>query len=141
MAGAGLNILPPDKFDGDSDFDRFTKLLTAYMGCQDSDYVQLMGQAHRAAGPITQEALDALDQAMIDGGRDQGQFALLNTRLYYVLISLTDKAASTIVDNAQNSNGIEAWRRLCERYSRTNQHKSIMSFVAIMSMNYQMIKH
>ena len=134
MAGAGLKLLPPDKFDGDTDFDRFTKLLTAYMGCQDSDYVEMMNQAERAVGPITQDALDALDQAMTRNGRDEGQFALLNTRLYYVLISLTDKAAFTIVDNVQNSNGIEAWRRLRERYLRSDQQKSIMSLVAIMAM-------
>ena len=37
-----MKLLPPDKFDGDSDFERFTKLLNAYMGWQDADYVQLM---------------------------------------------------------------------------------------------------
>ena len=58
----------------------------------------------------------------------------MKTRLYYVLISLTDKAAFTIVDNAHNSNGMEAWRRLRERYSRTNQQKSIVSLVASMAM-------
>ena len=135
MAGAGLKLLPPDKCDGDSDFDRFTKLLCAYMGCQDNDYVHMMTSPQTAAGiEIGTAALDTLDQAFRQRGREEGQLAILNTRLYYVLISLTDKAAFTIVDNVQNSNGMEAWRRLRERYSRTNQQKSIMSLVAIMGM-------
>ena len=107
MAGAGLKLLPPDKFDGDSDFERFTKLLCAYMGCQDTDYVHIM-TAPQTAGTIVigPAELDILDQAFRDRGRDEGQLALMHTRLYYVLISLTDKAAFTIVDNVQNSNGV-----------------------------------
>ena len=51
-----------------------------------------------------------------------------------MLISLTEKSAYTIVDNVQHSNGMEAWRRLRERYLRTNRQKSIMSLAAIMAM-------
>ena len=38
------------------------------------------------------------------------------------------------MDNVTDANGMEAWRRLRERYSRTNQQQSIMSLVAIMGM-------
>ena len=60
MAGAGLKLLPPDKYDGDSDFERFTKLLSAYMGCQDTDYVHMMTTTHETAGEIGPAALEAL---------------------------------------------------------------------------------
>ena len=56
MAGAGLKILPPDKYDGESDFERFTKLLWAYMGCQDNDYVHIMSTTQDATGEINQTA-------------------------------------------------------------------------------------
>ena len=51
-----------------------------------------------------------------------------------MLISLTEKGAFTIVDNVQDSNGMEAWRKLSEHYARTNRQKSVMSLVAIMAM-------
>ena len=110
MAGAGLKLIPPEKFDGDSDFDRFTKLLWAYMGCQDNDYVHMMNTAQQAVAPLGEEALGVLDRAFTDSGRDAGTLAVMSTRLCYVLISLTDKSAYTIVDNVHNSNGMEARR-------------------------------
>ena len=61
MIGPGLKLLPPDKFDGDSDYERFTKLLYAYMGCQDNDYVHMMHTAGTANGPIGAEGLQEME--------------------------------------------------------------------------------
>ena len=57
MAGAGLRLLPPDKFDGDTDFERFTKLLYAYLGSQDGDYVHMMTTTQDATTEIGTVAL------------------------------------------------------------------------------------
>ena len=122
MAGPGLKLLPPETFDGDSDFERFTKLLSAYLGSQDNDYVHMMTTATQANGQIGPTAMEALDAAFQQRGREAGELTVMKTRLYYVLISLTDKAAFTIVDNVQESNGMEAWRRLRERYSLSLIH-------------------
>ena len=45
MAGSGMKLLPPDKYDGETDFERFAKLLNAYMGCEDQDYPDILRNA------------------------------------------------------------------------------------------------
>ena len=134
MAGVGMRLQPPDKYDGDTDFDRFAKLLKAYMGCQDRDYSDLLHYAETSQTPITQTELTVMNNNAMTRGREDGEFKVLNSPFYYVLISLTDKGAFTIVDNVEDSNGMEAWRRLCERYAKTKRQKSVMSLVAIMAM-------
>ena len=129
-----MRLQPPDKYDGETDFDRFSKLLRAYMGCQDRDYSDMLHHAETSQTPITQTELNVMNDNAVTRGREDGEFKVLNSRLYYVLISLTDKGAFTIVDNVEDSNGMEAWRRLCERYARTKRQKSVMSLVAIMGM-------
>ena len=53
MAGPGLKLNPPDKYDGETDFERFSKLLNAHMGCQDNDYCDMLEVATRSPTPIT----------------------------------------------------------------------------------------
>ena len=130
----GVKLCPPPKCDGETDFERFTKLLNAYLGCGNPDYVTLLESAVEERLPITPEVLQRLADAHQRSGRQPGVFALLNHILYYVLISLTEKSAFTIVDNVESSNGMGAWRRLNDRYSRTQRQKSVMSLVAIMGM-------
>ena len=65
----------------------------------------------------------------------EGEFLLLNAKLYYVIISLTDKGAYTIVDAIDDYNGMEAWRRLSERYARTRRQKSVMALATLMNMS------
>ena len=57
MAGAGMRLQPPDKYDGETDFDRFSKLLRAYMGCQDRDYSDMLHHAETSQTPITHTEL------------------------------------------------------------------------------------
>ena len=53
MAGAGMKLLTPGKYDGEAYFERFAKLLNAYMGCQDNDYCDMLEVAARLIAPIT----------------------------------------------------------------------------------------
>ena len=52
MAGAGLKRLPPDKYDGFTDFERFAKLLKAYMGCENNDYCDMLDAGAKKADTI-----------------------------------------------------------------------------------------
>ena len=114
-----MKLLPPDKYDGETDFERFAKLLNAYMGCQDTDYCDMLEVAATRDAPITIADINGMATTSVQRGRDEREFKLRNARLYYVLISLTDKGAFTIVDNVEDSNGMEAWRKLSERYARS----------------------
>ena len=119
---------------GETGVERFAKLLNAYMGCQDSDYCDMLEVAAKRGAPITIADINGMATTSVQRGRAEGEFKLLNARLYYVLISLTDKGAFTIVDSVDDSNGMEAWHRLAERYARSQRQKSVMSLVAIMGM-------
>ncbi len=46
---------------------------------------------------------------------------------------LTEGVAYTIVDNAPGTEGLEAWRRLHERFAKTKTQTTIMQLVAIVS--------
>ena len=81
MAGPGMKLLPPDKFDGDTDFERFVKRMTAYVGCRDANYCQLLTTAERSTEEIDNDVLTALDQDLQREGRAAGLVETLNTRL------------------------------------------------------------
>ena len=55
---SGVKLLPPPKYEGNSDFDRFAKLMYAYLGCESQDYVNMMERAEEEVLPITQQYLD-----------------------------------------------------------------------------------
>ena len=125
-----MKLLPPERYDGETDFERFAKLLTAYMGCQDTDYCDMLEVASKRDAPITTADINGMATTSVQRGREPGELKLLNARLYYVLISLTDKGAFTIVDNVEDSNGMESWRKLSDRFARTKRQMAVMSLVA-----------
>ena len=60
MAGPGMKLPPPEKYDGDTDFERFAKLLKAYMGCENNDYCGMLEVAVKRPTPFTKEVITAL---------------------------------------------------------------------------------
>ena len=55
-----MKLLPPEKYDGETDFERFAKLLNAYMDCQDNIYHGMLEAATRkGAVPFTSEDMTA----------------------------------------------------------------------------------
>ena len=120
MAGTGVKLLPPPKFDGETDFDKFSKLLRAYMGASNTSYGGLFTDAiARGTNEVDDPHLANLRQAHTEAGYEQGELDQMNHTLYYVLASLPQKSAFTIVDQVENNSGLEAFRRLHERLART----------------------
>ena len=51
--------------------------------------------------------------------------------LYYALVGLVDGSAYELVDQIEDGNGFEAWRRLYERHARTNNQIALMVFAIL----------
>ena len=50
----GIRLRPPDKYDGETDFEHFAKLLRAYMGCEERIYeAMLQAAADKGSEPFT----------------------------------------------------------------------------------------
>ena len=96
----------------------------------------LEAATNKGAAPFTKEEMTAYAaESVTRYKRTEVEFLLLNAKLYYVLISLTDKGAYTTVDAIDDFNGMEAWRRLSERYARTKRQKSVMALATLMNMS------
>ena len=57
-------------------------------------------------------------------------------KLFYVLITVTDKAPLLIIQSVTSGNGIEAWRRLCHRYKPQVQLQSMGTLTTILEATF-----
>ena len=73
--------------------------------------------------------------AHVHGGGAQGEFQKMNARLYFVLVSLTDKGAFAIVDQVENDIAMDALRRLHDSSATARRQTSVAALVAVMGMN------
>jgi len=119
MAGTeGLvrfKIEPPPKYNGTGNFEEFAKRFTNYMSLFNVRYGDLMRKAANNPTPVLTARLDELDGLEADGSTRK-----MASVLYYVLAGLVDGPAYVLVDQVEDSNGLEAWRLLYQRYARTN---------------------
>ena len=121
MAGnLKLRIDPPAKFNG-TDYETFAKKLRNYMCLSDLNYAECMNWAVKRTTEITREQLRERD---VDEER-AGYNEKLGSLFYYVLSGLVEGSAYTIVDQIEDSNGFEAWRRLHARYAKTKMQSAI----------------
>ena len=67
---------------------------------------------------------------------DAGTTEKLSSLFYYVLSGLTEGPAYTIVDQIEDANGFEAWRRLSNRYAKTKLQSAIMTLVTIVNTKF-----
>ena len=78
--------------------------------------------------PVLTARLDSLDD-----GLETGTTRKMASVLYYVLAGLVDGPAYVLVDQVEDSNGLEAWRLLYQRYARTNIQNAIMTLVTLVN--------
>ena len=132
MAGnLKLRIDPPSKFSGRENYEEFSKKLRNYMCLSDLRYAELMTWSTRRTTEIT---LTQLRERDVD--EQAGITEKLSSLFYYVLSGLMEGPAYTIVDQIEDSNGFEAWRRLHTRYARTKMQSAIMKLVTIVSTKF-----
>ena len=57
--------------------------------------------------------------------------------LYYTLVSLVEGSAYTILEQVEEENGLEAYRKLYLRFAKTKMQNAIMRMAAIINMKFQ----
>ena len=128
--GLKLRIDPPAKFSGSS-YEEFAKKLRNYMCLSDLAYADLMNWATKQPTTITRQQMHERD---VD---EKFETTLkLSYLFYYVLSGLTEGPAYTIVDQIEDANGLEAWRRLAQRYAKTKLQNAIMMLVSIVNTKF-----
>lgn len=102
------------------------------MCLSDLAYSELMGWASRQTDTITRTQLRERDVAE----QHTGATERLGSLLYYVLSGLVEGPAYTIVDQIEDANGLEAWRRLHVRFAKTKLQSAIMRLVTIVTTKF-----
>ena len=129
-----LKIEPPTKFNGRGDFDRWFKRLANYLSLSDEHYRLALDEI--AKGPnrviVPTPHYAEMDQAY---GLTAGTTAVMSRSLYYILDGLLDDTSPpyALLDSTMEHNGFDVIRKLCERYGKAKQIKSILLLVKIVT--------
>ena len=135
LEGIKLKVDPPGKFSGTTkdNYEDFEKRLRTYLCLTDTRFPKLLKWCLTRTMPITQETMHELsnDPAEVNALKSQ-----MNPFLYYTLMSLVGGSAYTILEQVEEENGCEAYRRLYLRYARTKMQNAIMRIATIVNMKF-----
>ena len=105
-----LRIDSPPKLTGNENFEEFVKRFTNYMSLSSSRYGDLM---RRAANNVDVIVTERLNEVVLED-EPTGTTRKFAGILFYVLVRLVDGSAYVLIDQIEDANGLEAWRRLHE---------------------------
>ncbi len=129
-----LRLPEPPKYDGATDFEKWSKQIRTYLMCANVHYGEMMDYVQDRGSAVDLGVLRAiLNEYQKHGGLEK-DFVQMNSTLYYLLMSHSEKSAFTIIDNVDQTNGLEAWRKLHERFAHTKRQRTVMSLAAVMKM-------
>ena len=139
LEGIKLKVDPPGKFSGTTkdNYEDFEKRLRTYLCLTDTRFPKLLKWALKCTVPITGDALAVYvqenggDTATVDAIRNR-----MNPFLYYTLMSLVQGSAYTILEQVEEENGCEAYRRLYLRYAKTKMQNAIMRIATIVNTKF-----
>jgi hypothetical protein len=129
-----FRIRPP-VFSGETDkFQDFHFKFRAYVALTEDRAEQLLDQAEYSQQEIDDEHLDFGQHGVTDE-RLRARIAF-SRKLFYVLVTITEKAALLIVQSVTTGNGFEAWRKLCQRYKPQAQLQSMGTLTTILEVTF-----
>ena len=104
--------------------------MTNYMSLTDSRYARIMTWATEQTTVITMAQL--LNPDTPDDLTTTRQASVL----YYVLSGLLEGQAFVLIDQVEDADGLEAWRKLHARYAKTKTQSAIMGLVTIVNTKF-----
>ena len=140
FGGIKLKVEPPAKFSGGTkdNYEDFEKRLRTYLGLSDPRFPAILKWVVKRGTAITE---DVLQTHLTSEGISEDQkitiMKQMNPFLYHTLASLVEGPAYTILDQAEEENGFEAFRKLHLRYAKTKMQNAIMRMAAIINMKFQ----
>ena len=140
FGGIKLKVDPPAKFTGGTkdNYEDFEKRLRTYLSLIDTRFPRLLKWAVRQGMPITSEIVNTY---LTTEGISQEQRDVIRTQmnpfLYYTLVSLIEGSAYTILEQVEEENGLEAYRKLYLRFAKTKMQNAIMRMATIINIKFQ----
>ena len=108
----------PERFSGGSEenYEEFAKILPTYLCLTDSHYAEILQWSIDQTMTIANASIDV---AINDVAKATHVKTKTQPCLYYTLLSLIDGSAQTIIEQVEEENGLEAYRKLHQRYAKT----------------------
>ena len=130
-----LKVPQPEKFSGTAkeNYEDFEKKLRTYLCLSDAKFPTILKWVVTEEHEIT----DALIGAIVeDAEKTNDIINRLQPFLYYTLLSVVDGSAHTIIDQVENENGLEAYRRLHQIYAKSKMQNAIMRMATIVNTKF-----
>ena len=130
-----LKVKLPDRFAGteNENYEEFEKRLRTYLCLTDQHYAEILKWSVVQTMPITVTTINTLIE-------NTDKRDLVNQKLqpflYYTLLSLIEGSAQTIVEQVEEENGLEAYRKLHLRYAKSKMQNAIMRMATIVNMRF-----
>ena len=139
FGGVKLKIEPPAKFTGGpkDNYEDFERRLRTYLSLTDAKFPRILKWVMEQTMPVKEEGLKTYlttekateDQIKLITGQ-------MNPFLYYTLVSVTEGPAYTILEQVEEENGFEAYRKLYVRYAKTKMQNAIMRMASIINIKF-----
>ena len=140
FGGVKLKIEPPTKFTGGSkdNYEDFERRLRTYLSLTDTRFPKLLKWVVQQGMPISTDSVSTYLSSE-NYSADQVNLVLtqMNPFLYYTLVSLIEGSAYTILEQVDEENGFEAYRKLYARFAKTKMQNAIMRMAAIINIKFQ----
>ena len=140
FGGVKLKVEPPTKFTGGTkdNYEDFERRLRTYLSLTDTRFPKLLKWAVQQGVPITNEKVRTY-LGSENYAADQVNVVLnhMNPFLYYTLVSLIEGAAYTILEQVDEGNGFEGYRKLYLRFAKTKIQNAIMRMASIINIKFQ----
>ena len=140
FGGVKLKIEPPSKFTGGSkdNYEDFERRLRTYLSLTDTRFPKLLKWVVLQMMPVSTDQIKTY-LAAEKYTEDQARLVMnqMNPFLYYTLVSLIEGSAYTILEQVDEENGIEAYRKLYARFAKTKMQNAIMRMAAIINIKFQ----
>ena len=138
--GVRLNVDPPSKFTGGTkdNYEDFEKRLRTYLSLTDTRFPRILKWVVKQGVPITNEIMT---RHLTEDGFDEEARTIvikqMNPFLYYTMVSLIEGSSYTILEQVEEENGLEAYRKLYLRFAKTKMQNAIMRMAAIVNIKFQ----
>ena len=122
-------MLPPNNLTGASDYKHWAKRFVAYHSLHNPEWEMLLEDLEvNGKDEITEERKKNMERTYVD-------LEKYDKALYSILVNnTTEKSeAAEIVGGVEKGNGIEAWRRLRQRFDPITPHNTINGMVVLNS--------
>ena len=137
--GVKLKVDPPSKFTGTTkdNYEDFEKRLRTYLCLTDTRFPKLLKWTLTQDMPINNNSFEtyAVENGLTEVDLRTLQFHM-NPFLYYTLMSLVQGSAYTILEQVEEENGCEAYRKLYLRYAKTKMQNAIMRIATIVNTKF-----